>query len=190
MSQRASRVKSPLGHDVRGVSRFGGCVKTEVSTLTAYLDARLPLAFTCVPCDAKKSALAIQVCSPLVLGIERTAHISQVANPVVAPNPVLVVDLVSGPFASHVEPSEPVGQVGPIVNLDRDVPILVNTAGQQTLSSAGPGFSPRKYACLLGVVKNLVQARSRKIGSSHEAVLSLIGQRPAGVDVTALASQF
>ena len=153
--------------------------------------------YRCLPsfamrCDAKQPGCLIAFGgAKKIAPILNPRHVSQVGDPVVVLDSVDVIDLMLGPFPVHHKPSKPMGLVSPSVNVDIDVSRSISTTGNSARSCIGAGHNqPSEKAGGWIVRKKFAQARKGKIASSHEAVPSLIGQRPAGVGSTERASLF
>jgi hypothetical protein len=127
----------------------------------------------------------------LVLLIYKSRHIAQIINPVIRLDAVDVVNLGDRPYISHVQPCQPMC----VVSAAGDRYCAVAGCGSRTSNGTHPAgaaapLSPRKNAGFWSVVKKFAQSLRGKIGLSHEAVLSLIGQRPAGVTSAVRALSF
>lgn len=105
---------------------------------------------------------------------------------------IAVINLSLRVFTRHVEVRESMSRPFDLVNLDQPVAVRREVPGD--VSSRGPGsadaHAPVENSGLRVIGKNFAQALRGKIGGSHEALLLLIGQRPAGVSSTARASSF
>jgi hypothetical protein len=130
--------------------------------------------------------------SPEVLLVDRLRDISQICEPIVERVAVQMIDDANRERSGHVQPSSAVGVVVVSINAD-DKPARLRIPACDSSRNAAPsaGSDPMsEHARLRVVAKKGAQTRGGKIGLSHEAVLSLIGQRPACVASTARASLF
>jgi hypothetical protein len=119
----------------------------------------------------------------LVLTVCSAVSLSKIPKSVVAWVPVYVVNLVSRPHTIRVKPSEPVlkTEVG-FVNRDTAISARVLIPGSGACGPAmGCHLEPEKLPSNWVVAKNFAYAFCRKIAISHDALLKLIGQRPATV---------
>lgn len=187
---RAALMKSPLGDYIGVVRFFLRDVRAEKHYAAIASDASTPFADLRAVVDAQIAVLAFAAGSPAVLKINESGDITQVAKSVVCPVSVDVVDVIDGPLSSHVEPCESVCITLATVNGYDPIANLVNRAGHAVYESAAPCEYPSEYASAGIVVKKLAQTLRSKIRSSHEAVPSLIGQRPAGASNALRASLF
>ena len=146
-----------------------------------------------MPTDTKKPGRVIAARSAFVLSVRPPRHVSEVRESVVGLDAVDVVDLLSGPRTSDMQPRESVGFVSAAINSDLDVSITIdsssNSAGWKP-SMSTCGIDPGKKTCFWIVVKQLAQSLRGKIRISHEALLSLSGQRLAGAQHAVRASLF
>jgi hypothetical protein len=175
-----------LGFDI---SRSSFCICVEIadanpSPVESY--ARSELFTTRAKRDAKKFAgLVVGVWATLVLHVLRLVSIAEVVPTIVRSVAVNVVNLSFGPRVSHVQPRKAMSEIDCSVNLNRYVATASSRArGVSNFDYHGCAYTPRKKACKRIVIEQFAQALRAKIGFSHEAVLSLIGQRPASVDRT------
>lgn len=163
----------------------------------AKVDALAQNHYRCLPslamsCDAKQPGCLIAFGgAKKIAPILNPRHVSQVGDPVVVLDSVDVIDLMLGPFPVHHKPSKPMGLVSPSVNVDIDVSESVSTTRDSARNCIGASrYQPSENAGCGIVRKKFARTRKGKIGSSHEAVPSLIGQRLAGVGSTERASPF
>lgn len=147
---------------------------------------------------SKQPRLIVASGVALVLQIFFVRHVSKILPAVVGGVAVNVIDMVFWPFASDVEPYKTMNQILAAKDTGIEIPVRhfrTNGLPEIADSAAAPAIrclqsDPRQNAGFRGVVKKLAQTRGSKIGSSHEAVLSLIGQRPVSVASTERASLF
>ena len=183
-SNCAGAVQFPLCVDVGGMGSFGGIEVSEITRNAVYLNDGAPLSV--VEVRAKKTGSCPFLSGTLILDVLSLGDVSQVANPVIGASAVDVVNVVAGELPMHVEPRKPVEGVGLEGNFHPAVAISVNVSNGGINRDAIAGFNPPRKNTSLGVVmKNFTQACCGKIGRSHDAVLSLIGQMPGGIPLPA-----
>ena len=182
--KRIARMKHALACNVFNLSIIGCCV-IAAQNLSVKLNRRDPSSPFAV--YAKNPALALALCRPEILQVNGSRNVSQVAKGVVRPIPIFVVDVVLRPIASHVKPCQPMASIGLGLESYLEIPQRIK-ASSDCADRCGPVSAslndPRKNAGFWVVVKKLAQHLRGKIGLSHDAVLSLIGQKPACVDST------
>lgn len=174
---------------------FLGCKYAKVMRPLVYLDSGSPLRPTeLVGMDlpnTKKPAGTVRACVSSVLNILGVGCLTQIANPVVCPVTVNVVDGKLRSISGNEHPGHPVRVEAPAVCAQHDIPIGVNKASLLTSKSrAHPACDPDKYSGLWVVLKNRAQFLRSKIVLSHDALQMLIGQRPACVGSASRASLF
>jgi len=184
MLNRTSWVKSALFRHVGGVCFFGGGVAPNVAVNAVELYGCLkPVS---VASNAKIAAGVSWLRAALVLHIHRCRNITQIVESVVRLIAVDVVNVSGGPCPAHEKPRKTVRRVKTLIDTKANVPMR----GFASSNIAGPCFmalsrcQASENAGFWVVVKKLAQTLRGKIGLSHDAVLSLIGQRPARVDST------
>ena len=179
-----------FGGYVCGMRGFWGLVKSKIQAFAVYLDGRLPLAILREPCDAKKTTRSIPISAPPILGVHGSRSHPKIRQSVVLTVPVYVVYLSDRKRAMNIEPSQSMRPICQINHFDDNVSIPVNAACQEALSPPRSAATPSEDAGKRVVVQDFEQARGSKIGSSQDAVPSLIGQRPVGVDSAARPRYF
>jgi len=179
---RASRVARSLCGQVGRVRRFLRGEDPKVVVNAFNVNSCNPSGFALG--DAHQSMLAVEMRAALVLLVYCLRNIAQVSYRIVSGVTVLMVDLSIRPNATHVQPRKAVRPVVMTSNADLDVTAAVAASGARLVASLASWIAPAKYAGIWIVVKKLAQTLRGKIGLSHDAVLSLIGQRPARVDST------
>ena len=179
---RASRVARSLCGQVGRVRSFLRGEGPKVVVNTFNVNSRYPAGLALG--DAHQSMLAVEMRAALVLLIDCLRNIAQVSYRVVSGVAVLMVDLSIRPNATHVQPREAMRPVVMTSNADLDVTSAVAASGARLVASLASWVAPAKYAGFWVVMKKFAQTLRGKIGLSHDAVLSLIGQRPARVDST------
>ena len=179
----ASTVQSPLGFKVGLMRFFGGGKRTKVNVPAVSLDGRLPLAM--VFSSTHKPGSRIASYASLVFAVLRRCYVPEIAKPVVGRNPVDVVKIASRPRTMHVKPDQSMLCVLPAA--DRDPSVKLRRGGiPSTIARLGEMVSvdaPCENAGFRVVIEKLFETllRQGRIAASHEAVLSLIGERPNSV---------
>jgi len=195
----------PLGGKVGSVGLVWRLEIAEMLPTTVQANRSIERAsqFGTLEVNAKRqSTLLAAQWLPNVLRVHCPINRAQVVPSVVQLHPVYMVNLIGWPFACHVQDCQAMGPVSMPHDGDSPVSHFASTAsGLASVarvpdSSASPvsikhrnwAVSPGEMAGGRGVVQQVPKLRSSKIGLSHEAVLSLIGQRPARVGSTQRAS--
>ena len=179
-SYRTSGMKHSLCNDIGGVGLFCCAEVPKIVYDAVHLNDGSP--FTMVPISTKKSGTGSFLRFALILNVFCLRNIPKVANPIVCFPSVDVVNMVGWEGPVNIEPSKAMQRVGFIFNLRSVIPVTVNASNRMIDWKAIAGFyKPCKHASILVVVKKFAQACCGKIGLSHDAVLSLIGQRPGSV---------
>ena len=184
---RAEAVELPLGGEVNGVRLFWRCVVAEVSLLAAVGNLRKPLSVALDSTHAKKAAGVLGFWLSLVLQILGARRLPEIANRIVVSVAVNVVNVANGLRSMYVQPCKTMGVVvGPVDA--HDAIALGNKASGNRANGGKPvAAAPRlvrKDAGFWVVVKEFAHTLRGKIRLSHDALLMLIGQRPARVDST------
>lgn len=135
--------------------------------------------------NTKNPARTVLVRALSVVRICAFINVAKVRNPIVRSDAVDVVNHKARPLAVHVQPSKSVRSLQSAINLNTNVSVCSGAGHCASPSATSSVRPPSKDAGRLVVVKKFAQTLRGKIGLSHEAVLSLIGQRPAGVSSTA-----
>lgn len=189
MSKRPERMIGALGGEVGGSGRFFGCEASEAGFSAVDIDLGTPLAIR-PPTHTEKRTCAASA-TALILQILRAGCLPEVRQSVVFAVAVDVVYVIGRPVAMDVEPREPMSPVYAPVYADLDIAIDVGcTSDTLQMYVLVPAYPPSKHAGFWVVVKKFAQAVCAKIGLSHEAVLSLIGQRPVTIRSRVRASLF
>jgi len=180
--QSICRVQISLGIQILFVSLLRGIKQSEMDAFFIYRNACAP-SLPKFP-DTKQSAVfVVGPCEPLILQVQALSNIAKVANTVVGAIAAYVVNVVGGPISAYMKPRKSMSKVLGTINANLDVSPAIGCAGSLSfLRSASNGAAPEKHTSAGVVVQQFAQARSGKIGLSHEALLLLIGQRPLGVD--------
>lgn len=139
-------------------------------------DAGHPFLFVFI--NAKQPARLIR-CPSLfnVLSVNGWRNVTQILNFVVQAVAVNVVNIAIRPASVHIEPSKTMGRMSYAVNAHDPVIRPGFFQSPPILSLVETTKKPAFWV----VMENLAQTLRGKIGSSHDALLLLIGQRPARV---------
>lgn len=182
-------VKFPLCLNVDGVSKLGAFEVPEIGPLAVGLDASGPCV-AIVLRDTKQPARVYGHGSSHVLRVDDWRNVSQIADPIVVAHAIDMVELLKRPLAENVQPNESVN--GVVVPINRALPIPLTTwaPGDGPDAVFAHALAPPDFSRVGAVRDEFAQARGSKIGSSHDALQKLIGQRSAGVDSTERASLF
>lgn len=171
---------------------FGSLMKAAVDFLPVHANTRRPHPAGGMPSHAGNPAPVVRGRAVTVLEIFGVGGLSQIGESVVLPDAVYVVDLVCRPATMNKQPNQPMRPIStPIYpNLDVVAGAIAGVCSgwnhAMSTSCAGAG----EPASRLIVVEQFAQTRDGNIGSSHEAVFSLSGQRPGSVASTCSASLF
>lgn len=140
---------------------------------------------------AQKPMRVVGPASLYVLIIFALRNILQVCNSVVAFVAVYVVNVEIRPQPINKEPRSAMRFKSDSINPYAYVSIVPDGSGNIAhIDSVGRSDFARENAGKWIVMKKFAQAFCGKIGVSHDAVLSLIGQRPARVDSTCWPRHF
>jgi hypothetical protein len=182
----ATFVMYPFGFTVGGMRKFSGGKTAKMLALPVKSNLGIPPPSRFVQRDAKQAAGLIAYWRiTLILLVCAVAYLSQVCEAIVRSVAIHVVNLLQRPFSGHVEPREAVGLIRGSVTADTPVSIAaIKTPGALSIAASWTAFRPCECTSLRIVVEKFVQFLRGKIGLSHDAVLSLIGQRPACVSST------
>jgi hypothetical protein len=122
------------------------------------------------------------------LGVDGPACVAQIGPSIVRPDAVDVIYFMFRPFARHVQPRQAMGVKTPgAIYTNENVPkVFANVPefsahGAIVKSGCCVWVSP-KFPGFWVVAQTLAQTLCGKIGLSHDALLMLIGQRPASAD--------
>ena len=182
MSKNTCRMLNPLGSKVSDAGFFWGGKVTKGNQLAVNLNGCSPL--PAVGVHAHESGLAPRLMA--VLNISSPVDNTKICKPVVTPNPVDVVNFPLGPLSVGMKPSKPVHTVAGVADFHSEVSASVIASSNVTdVNRISRAHTPRKNPGFRVVVEKFAQMFCGKIGLSHDAVLSLIGQRPRGVSALA-----
>ena len=101
--------------------------------------------------------------------------------PLVVGVAVLVINFAARPSSMEEQPCEAMRKVQLPIYGDETVAIAVDASSGPVLRRSLAFTKPSEFAGPWAVIKKIAQALRGKIGLSHDAVLSLIGQRPGSV---------
>ena len=183
-SNRATFVKLAFRGYIGFVGKLWSLISTEVRTFATHSNRRHE--FEVISADAKQSKTTVfSGADSNVLAVYGVCQVPQIHPPVIRSVAVNVIDLVLRPFASHVKPSQTVGAVNRIPRANKDVARCSQTSGHVAgiYAALFAGiWEPSKYPGFRVVMQDVAHLLRGKIGLSHDALLMLIGQRPARVD--------
>ena len=166
MLNSAARMQFPFCFQVSQVGFGGRFMDTEAVSFP--LDPNLPLRLTAPHHNPEKPAGVIALRNLLVLGINPIRYVSQIRKAVVVRVAIFVVNLVRGPNAVGVHPSEAVGQVKHPVHTDHAIPVPTYAPGDSAcLNAFGSPHPPQKYPCIGTVVKKFTDALRKKFLIFH-----------------------
>lgn len=172
-----------FGNVIGRLCQFFGVEITKVDYLLAGRNLSVPSAVR-PKTNPKNFGFAIRVRSVLVLHILLSSRLSEVVDSIVRTHSVFMVYKRLRERSIDISPSQYVRKILAAVYANSYVSVICfvprNAASLHSPLVAGPS----KHAGFLVVVKQFSQACCGKIGLSHDAVLSLIGQRPIRVSST------
>lgn len=168
---------------VRGVGFFWRSIRSQLMFFA--INTNLSHPFLLVRTDTKQTIPVVGLgCAP-VLGIFPISCYSKVIDSIVRSISVNVIDMATRPFSVEMQPSKPMRKVSLPIDASHDITCWSDTRDDATNAPALANSNfPNKKPGIRVVVKNFAQALRSKIGGSHEALLLLIGQRPACVGST------
>lgn len=169
------QVELPFGLQIRGVRGFGGLMRSEMKPLAVKADLGSEFSFA-LNADAKQTASAIRLSFPQVLHVERSIGRAKVGPTVVTLDAVGVIDHISRPFASHIEPRKSVALVGATIDTNRPITLGMNAAGHSAsgeASAAHCGDESSEDAGFRVVMKKLTKpfGRESRLNLAHAVVL-------------------
>lgn len=171
-----------LRDQIGGMGKFGRIKPAQEMRSAIKVDACAPFSAGRIPTGTQQMrALVVPHCPPLVLVILAGRCLAQIRNSVIRWRAVDVVYFSNRPRAMDVQPCQSVTAAHPAVNHDDQVASTVQATGRSVSVDAFTSSPPCKHTGFWVVVKQFAQTLRGKIGRSHDAVLSLIGQRPARV---------
>lgn len=181
-SDGATGMQPALRFEVGGVGGFGGGEGAEVVFLAECHDRGLECSVArCF--NAEESAQAIPGASLDVLDVDSGSNVSEVFKYIVCADSIDVVDVVSWPFACHVEQRNSVCPI--MAALNAQSPIVARNPSRHItdVNAIARLHQPREHSRAWIVVQKFAQPRSsERMGSSHDASVSQSGQRPRVVN--------
>lgn len=169
--------------NVGGVGLFRSVKRAELDFFSFDADQRIPARTERVGSPQPRFAFFLGM---LVQHVFLKRHVPKIAPSVIVSNAVDVVNGVTGPLPSHIQPCKTMRRSLCSVNAYAPVFIGVEIPGEHSrFAHLASTHAPRKNPGLLVIVQKFAQTFCGKIGLSHDAVLSLIGQRPSGVSALA-----
>lgn len=173
--------------------KFFGFKRPDVYAFTVVLNLGIPSTVwkTINTCIAARVVFA----KADVLAVLLLRGLSQIAHSVVKGLAVNVVDLKWRPSPIRIKPCKAVAEIVMAIDPDREIACNIFTTSRTigvcpSMPSASAIGEPKEMARLRFVSKKFAQTLRGKIGSSHEALLLLIGQRPAAIRSRSRASSF
>lgn len=189
MLDSAPLVQFTLGLDVCGMGEFWCLERPEVKASPIQRDLGVPSVFDLV--SANQAAAAVGSRASHVLLVDDHGYNSEVGEPVVR---LVAVDVVDDPIwraTNDVQPRHSMRSMPVPIYREADVSAAIIASGHGAdLDAVAQRGTSSKNARLWIVVQQFAQSLRGKIGLSHDAVLSLIGQRLAGAINAARASLF
>ena len=186
MSQHERVTDFPLLGNI-GAMRFFGGFKVAKEMSFAFV-ADHGHVFGSALADPKYSSFTVRPDASDVADVFLVRDSSQVAEPVIIPDAINVINEALGKFTRLVKPSKPMGFVWRIINVDVDVARDVLVARHSSLQAFSSALKASKNAGLRIVVQKLFQALLRQgiVHLSHVITPSQrwIGQRIEGVTST------
>ncbi len=125
-----------------------------------------------------------------ILRVDLLRNIAKICNRVIFPVPVYVVNVESRPLTVNEQPRESMKQRAAISYARFKVTSSAFVTDNLACIHSVAGKFPRKNSGFRIVVNKTSKFFCRNIRLSHDAILSLIGQRPANVTSVSLASLF
>lgn len=188
-SNSAGVMKLPLCLKVCGASKFWRLKSAKVHANFIDLNAGPPV--VSISGNTERAVTIVGSTLPDVLYVLALRNITQVCNSVVAWVSVNVVNAKFRPFAIDIKPRNAMLFDFLAANPNVSVSVFANVSGNvANIDPVGRSDLAREYAGQWIVMKKFAQAFCGKIGVSHDAVLSLIGQRPVSVDSTCWPRHF
>jgi hypothetical protein len=157
------------------------CIKdTKIMPYTANCD--MSLKTRSMLTNSEQAASVSTLCLPQILKVDALRHITKIVKCVVAWIAVFVVNAVRWPRARADKPCQPMCRIWLGINTDRYFVFCSSRPSDRADQRVFGGFYlPPEYASLRIVIKKFSHLFYGKIASSHDALLRLIGQRPASV---------
>lgn len=158
----------------------------------SYMDSFPVYLYSCgkpflVSTDSEKSKNGIRVSNSLILVINGSADIAQIAQSVITSNAIDVINIARWPSAMTVKPSQPVRGMKFAINADRHIPVVKRVCRRKPYGdSVRRWLDPSEYPGVLVVGQTFAKTVAGNIDSSHAVVpyKQWTGQKPACVGST------
>ena len=138
--------------------------------------------------NSKNACSAIASCGSLVLHISPVGNLTKIFNPVIGTLAINVVKKTIREHAVDVQPCQPMGLVRDGINVDVDVPVVIQVTSRTASQCHAATDAPIENTSVLVVMKQLFESflREGRIIGSHAVVpfKQWFGQRPARVTST------
>ena len=143
-------------------------------------------------CNAHDSKLVVGMSLPSIFHVTSEGHVAEIGNPVVALDSVDMVNHLNRKSSMHIQPSKAMSLKCIVGDFYYAISsgTYVSSGNDSCISESRASRNPSKNPGFWIIMKKFAQAFCGKIGVSHDAVLSLIGQRPARVDSTCWPRHF
>ena len=170
-SNRAAGVESAFRLKVCLASILWRGEEPEAMLLTKGHDLRYPTVTALG--NAEESRGIIGSGSALVLPVQDAIGFAKIADPVVVPDPVHMVDLIDRPNVVDVEPREAVSEIVSAANANAEVSVWpIVPGGIANLDAVRRSDKPSKYARCGIVVQDAAKVICGKLFDSHDRPLS------------------
>ena len=103
-----------------------------------------------------------------VLRVFGVRSLSQIAQPIVRPIIVDMIDLMRRPNTVNVQPSKPVGRVQHVVKADANIAVAHSTSCRVARTATPSSFVPCKFSRIRVVVDQFAQTLLGKLFSVHD----------------------
>lgn len=177
----------------RKIGGMGKLWRVERSKIVKNLaDSYVCVVLVPIFCNAHDSKFVVGMSLPSIFHVASEGHVAEIGNPVVALDSVDVVDHLNRKSSMNIQPSKAMSLKSIVGDFYYAIPsgIYVSSGNDACISASRAARNPSKNSGFWIVMKKFAQAFCGKIGVSHDAVLSLIGQRPARVDSTCWPRHF
>lgn len=181
---RTGAMQTPFCFDVGGMGFFGCAEVAESDCLAIDLNDAAPLPV--IEVSAEKTASASALSDTLVSDVFSLGNISEVADSVVSPVAIDVVNVVAGGFTVNIQPSKSMNRVASTGDAYAAIPLVVNCPNGKIQRDAAARFNESGKDAGVGVVvKQLFESflRGGRIIGSHAVVpfKQWFGQKPQSV---------
>jgi len=165
-----------------------GCVSADVELDAKGANLRLPLVSGLVKRNSNLAVKAMTVC---VLHVLKLRNITKIRPSIVVSDAVSMIYLTFREVSKHIQKGEPMLSYANAIDHRVSVSVpWVNATHNRPHGKSSAAYASSENASSRIVVQQFAQSLRGKIGLSHDAVLSRIGQRLAGAINTARASLF